>query len=543
MWRVPALCLGLVLGCGPSDPILEYPGGDPVDLPDDAKSVRFDDSTAPTDAPPETDGADVPPPDGWGEIPPGGGDISDGDSDSPPDGRDTAGDSDSQGADVQGPGLEPAATVLSVDGRWFKDPAGRVVLLRGVNVAGNSKVPPFVPFSDMSKLDALHDWGMNVVRLVFTWEAYEPLSEEYDEAYLDALATIAEAAWARGLYVIVDFHQDGYSRHLAQGCGDGFPKWALPPEVSADAPDNSDACHDWATKVALDNDVHTAFGAFYADTYGVRTRYLDLMARLAKRFGPIEGVIGYDLFNEPWGWEDSELAPLYEDAAVAIRAHHPDAILFVEGHITTNTGIDQTELPKPTFGNFAYAPHFYESLALVSGIWSGLPTATDVAYFTMTSKADDWNVPLFIGEFGIGATAINGLGYVDLQYERMNDHLASGAYWNYTPGWSAAHKDGWNGEDLSLVDDVGNTRPTFRNRAYARRITGTPTALEVSPTSITLEWQHVPALGQTEIYVPFAGAIQATGEGLGCWFEQDTVVLCQSDDAGKKQVTITKGGQ
>ncbi len=84
--------------------------------------------------------------------------------------------------------LPPAPTLgkprLRASGKFFTDPAGRVVILRGVNMSGDAKVPPFLPLADPTLLDQLPPLGVNIIRLVFIWEAYEPAPGRFDELYL-----------------------------------------------------------------------------------------------------------------------------------------------------------------------------------------------------------------------------------------------------------------------------------------------------------------------------------------------------------------------
>ena len=98
-----------------------------------------------------------------------------------------------------------------------------------------------------TQLDPLPGWGVNVLRLLFTWEAYEPSPGTYDDAYLSYYEGVVDAAAARGLWVVVDFHQDAFSRASIGGCGEGFPQWAVPPTVTPAAPDNGADCANWGS--------------------------------------------------------------------------------------------------------------------------------------------------------------------------------------------------------------------------------------------------------------------------------------------------------
>ncbi len=139
-----------------------------------------------------------------------------------------------------------ALSRLHIEGRWFIDEHGRRVILRGVNLGGDCKVPypdggtnfpsdfsnhrevsfigrPFPIGEAGEHFSRLRAWGFNCLRLLTTWEAVEHRGpRDYDAAYLDYFAELCRFAGDYGFYIFVDFHQDVWSRMTG---GDGAPCW------------------------------------------------------------------------------------------------------------------------------------------------------------------------------------------------------------------------------------------------------------------------------------------------------------------------------
>ena len=124
----------------------------------------------------------------------------------------------------------------------------RKILLRGVNLGGDTKVPfpnggthcpsdfldhktvsfigrPF-PLAEMEEhVQRLKLWGFNCVRLLTTWEAIEHFGpKQYDIAYLEYYEKIIQYLEKESIYVFIDFHQDVWSRMSG---GDGAPGWVF----------------------------------------------------------------------------------------------------------------------------------------------------------------------------------------------------------------------------------------------------------------------------------------------------------------------------
>src|ERR671926_449118 len=222
------------------------------------------------------------------------------------------------------------------------DSYGRTVLLKGVNVDGivdywdaDEKHPPppeklKPPYTsdparyaggrcppDDKRVEGvvacefdfaqMRGLGYDVVRLNLSWSLLEPQAGKINRQYVDRIAQVVRWARKRGIYVVLDMHQDAWSKYVytrGEPCTgelqrirgfDGAPLWA--------SRHSSPACALHGVR-ELDPAVAEDFQKFWLNTpapdgRGLQDHYTDVLVALAKRFHRSRAVAGYELMNEP----------------------------------------------------------------------------------------------------------------------------------------------------------------------------------------------------------------------------------------------------
>jgi endoglycosylceramidase len=447
---------------------------------------------------------------------------------------------------------------LVVDGRALRDASGRQVLLRGINVGGRSKLPPFFPFEFRESgqpdqagappfdgalaqyAERICGWGLNVVRLVWIWEALEPERGQYDEKYLERYLAMVRAFTSRGVRVVVDFHQDVYARPY---CGDGFPRWACPQPVA----DPAQGCSSWYAGYQSNPDVRLAFDRFWRNEDGLQDAFIAAWRLMASRTWPEDGVIGFDIINEPSPgstpkakWYAEALGPFYTRLATALTSVAPGALLFAEPDgFDGPTG--QTELGRPEGTGFVLAPHYYNPLVFLYRKWTGDSDLRE-PIGSWDAVGQGWGVPLFLGEFGVTPTVDGGLDYLRALYDALDHFGTHGTLWEV----SRSRVD-WNDEGYSVLDADGRESPLVEGlvRAYPRALAGTlhSFTFEAKSRAGSLSWETTPN-GVTEIAAAtrlYPDGVEATLEGVpGCvaWDPQRQALIAETWTAGSAQVSF-----
>jgi endoglycosylceramidase len=418
-------------------------------------------------------------------------------------------------AAAQAPELAPLHATRGDDPGVF-DRGGREVLLRGVNVnqlgdyyQANTSLRPVVPLAERD-LDGIAAMGFNSVRLLVHWSSLEPAPGEFDQAFVAKVRQAVDGARERGLYVVLDMHQDAWGKYIAsppdETCAPGFTPalgWDGAPEW-ATITDGLPRC-----KIQLREGSpaqRNAWTSFYADREGIQSALVRTWARLVREFAADPAVAGYDLLNEPnpgWGIgvdETAALGAFYGRAIEAIRAAEKEVpggfshiVFFEPGGLWSALGVFQT--PPPTFTadtNIVFAPHLY------SGSITALPSPSiEEGFDYAETAAAQYGVTVWSGEWGWFGDAAEQKGDIARYAREEDSHLFGGAWWQWRQACGDPHNfsvtGGQPGETSGNINryrcpgetELGTPDSTRRilGRATVRAAPGRIVRLESDPDS------------------------------------------------------------
>jgi endoglycosylceramidase len=393
---------------------------------------------------------------------------------------------------------------LETDGTLLRDALGRVVLLHGVNAGGRSKFAPNVPFdygSDYAGslaryMDRAAAWGITVMRVPFTWEAVEPEPGADDAAFLARYDALLDAAWARGIRTIVDFHQDVYADNY---CGDGFPSWTLPDPKPAARHD----CPAWFQGYGSP-EVRAAFDRFWAAGSPIRAAFDAMWDRMVTRHRDRPGVIGFEIMNEPSAgtadeeqFEKTTLTTFTSEVAARMHALAPRALVFFDpGGLTSANST--THLGRPSGDRLVFAPHYYQAVSLTP-LGEGNPDQVAEAVTKLASYGKSWRLPVLLGEFGTSHNAENAAEYTSAHSAALEAELMSGTQWEYSVA-----VEPWNAEVFSVAAADGSEFPVTAAlaRPHARSVAGRDLRVAWQHKTATLTLDYVADGGVTEVTLP-----------------------------------------
>jgi endoglycosylceramidase len=343
----------------------------------------------------------------------------------------------------------------------------------------------------------MHQLGYGAVRLNLSWSLLEPSPGRIDRRHLDRIAQVVGWAHRAGVYVILDMHQDAWSKYLystsADHCTrpykaiagfDGAPQWAsihTQPVCAVNGTRELDP--------AVEEDFAKLFNnAAAPDGVGLRDHFASALVALATRFRNDPAVAGYDILNEPSiigmsGTDESVLLPFYGKVIdkVVHQVRGFRQLFFIEPDVTRDvtdrSGITVAWSQYSRYHNVVYEPHVYTRTFTPSSFpMSG-------GYLTAIADAQHLGLPLWVGEFG--SSPSDDQTVLAAHYQEQDTFGLGGTLWVWKENVNGANPSaGWGVYDQPFGAGVPQPdRILLTARAYPLYTAGNLRSLSYEPST------------------------------------------------------------
>lgn len=423
----------------------------------------------------------------------------------------------------------PSPDKITIGDRTFiTDTQGRALQLRGVNAGKWSH--DRVTEADVRRMSEL---GFNFMRLIVQWQHLEPQRDHYDRAYLAYVNRVLSWGDEYGVRVMIDMHQDVFGPTFGHN---GVPAWATRDDGLPFEADPLDWFSDY-----FQPSVMAAFEHLYEDA-DLRAEQVELWRVLARSVRGHRSLLGYDVFNEPFGQmregddfmsfsariESNQISDMYDRVINAIRSEDARSWIFVEPTVLVGFGVP-TQLRGFDDPKVGYAPHMYDADVETGGDWDPSNGFIENYEAAIGSYAAEHDMPLIVGEWGPQQTATPG------NAQLVTDSVA--AMNRFSSGWAMFYwcRDG----GYCVLDENGNPEPGTEAAfaPYARAIAGRPISHEYDAATGTLTVAWLPDGGITEISVA-GGRATVTGPVTHRWDRNRRVLSLTPTTRDAVTVTI-----
>jgi endoglycosylceramidase len=428
-----------------------------------------------------------------------------------------------------------------------------------------SKLPPYLPSADgFGSDDAafLARNGFNVVRLGVIYAAVEPSPGHYDDAYLSAIASTVRKLAARGVYSLLDFHQDMYNERFH---GEGFPGWAVQNDGLPNQPDLGFPGNYLGMPA-----VQHAFDHFWADSpgpggIGLQERYAAAWAHVAGRFAGNAHVLGYDLFNEPWPGTnyaqcfmpsgcpafDAQLGAFQAKAIAALRRTDKRHLVWYEPNVLFNGGNEPTLLPKFNDRRLGMSFHNY----CLGGTVQMCAQGERGVFTNALKRSADTGDGLILTEFGATSDAATNTRVAS----EADDAMMPWAEWAYCACGDPTTSANPPSAEAVLVDpkkapkgaNIVQSTLGALERPFPQAVSGTPQQFGYAPSSgaFSLRYSTARPGGHgrfktgscTQVFVPelhYPHGYKARVHGARVISRRGAGVLEVASRSGAKTITV-----
>lgn len=330
----------------------------------------------------------------------------------------------------------------------IKDAFDRTLILHGISTSNFSKFSPDqLPWINEDDVEKTTTYGFNVCRYVIAWNAIEPEKGVFNEQYI--AETLKRIKWYtdRKVYVILDMHQDLYSKAFGGG-GNGAPIWAV--RTNGLPIKTYDFGTTWFLQY-LTPEVKAAFQNFWSyktPNQDLQDHFVLSWLKIIEHVKQNPYVLGYELMNEPHPgdgnllengkFETEQLFNFYNKLISEIRKIDNEKYIFIEPAFLKTTGFgDISELPKirdTRSGDpkIVFTTHLYPFGMETGANYSNIDKSV-LNNWKKNRKIEQLkqNSPIVCSEFGGKNNISTSINYLDDVCGNFDDMLCNWIAWSY----------------------------------------------------------------------------------------------------------------